>query len=94
MVAVGPTMVVIALMFIVKPVGGHKQIRSSDGFSFSVIYCICLILASYLMGVILIVILLIPIVIPITLSFHGEPRTSAEEALLPDQDKQGPNSQI
>ncbi|KAL0381830.1 UNVERIFIED_CONTAM: hypothetical protein Sangu_0247300 [Sesamum angustifolium] len=31
MVAVGPTMVVIALMFIVRPVGGHKQIRPSDG---------------------------------------------------------------
>ncbi|KAH6758599.1 Major facilitator superfamily protein [Perilla frutescens var. frutescens] len=33
MVAVGPTMVVIALMFMARPVGGHKQIRSSDGFS-------------------------------------------------------------
>lgn len=54
MVAVGPPMVVIALMFIVKPVGGHKQIRSSDGFSFSVIYCVRLILASYLMGVMLV----------------------------------------
>lgn len=110
MVAVGPPMVVIALMFIVKPVGGHKQIRSSDGFSFSVIYCVCLILASYLMGVmlvedildpsytviviftvILLIILLIPIAIPITLSLYGEPRTSLEEALLPDPDKQGPS---
>ncbi|KAL3644053.1 hypothetical protein CASFOL_011985 [Castilleja foliolosa] len=54
MVAVGPTMVVIALMFIVRPVGGHKQIRSSDGFSFSVIYGICVVLASYLMGVMLV----------------------------------------
>lgn len=110
MVAVGPTMVVIALMFIVKPVGGHKQIRSSDGFSFSVIYCVCLVLASYLMGVMLVedildpsytviviftvilfFILLIPIAIPITLSLCGEPRTSLEEALLPDPDKQGPS---
>ncbi|KAL6497611.1 hypothetical protein OROHE_027240 [Orobanche hederae] len=54
MVAVGPTMVVIALMFVVRPVGGHKQIRRSDGFSFSIIYCICLVLASYLMGVMLV----------------------------------------
>ncbi|KAI3463115.1 hypothetical protein Pfo_019778 [Paulownia fortunei] len=110
MVAVGPTMVVIALMFIVRPVGGHKQIRPSDGFSFSIIYSICLILASYLMGVMLVedlvdlshsvitiftvilfVILLIPIVIPITLSFPGEPRTSVEEALLPEPQKQGPS---
>ncbi|KAG6410158.1 hypothetical protein SASPL_128208 [Salvia splendens] len=54
MVAVGPTIVVIALMFIVRPVGGHKQIRRSDGFSFSVIYCVCLVLACYLMGVMLV----------------------------------------
>ncbi|KAL3636697.1 hypothetical protein CASFOL_018996 [Castilleja foliolosa] len=54
MVAVGPTMVVIALMFIVRPVGGHKQIRSSDGFSFSIIYAICVVLASYLLGVMIV----------------------------------------
>ncbi|CAA0823490.1 Major facilitator superfamily protein [Striga hermonthica] len=54
MVAVGPTMVVIALMFIVRPVGGHKQIRPSDGLSFSLIYGVCLVLASYLMGVMLV----------------------------------------
>ncbi|KAK4367361.1 hypothetical protein RND71_011153 [Anisodus tanguticus] len=54
MIAVGPTMVAIALMFIVRPVGGHRQIRPSDGFSFSLIYSICLILASYLMGVMLV----------------------------------------
>ncbi|KZV49313.1 hypothetical protein F511_39094 [Dorcoceras hygrometricum] len=54
MVAVGPTMVVVGLMFVVRPVGGHKQMRSSDGFSFSVIYSICLILAAYLMGIMLV----------------------------------------
>lgn len=54
MVAVGPTMVVIALMFIIRPVGGHRQMRTSDGFSFSVIYGVCLVLASYLMGVMLV----------------------------------------
>ncbi|KAL3829474.1 hypothetical protein ACJIZ3_018276 [Penstemon smallii] len=54
MVAVGPTMVAIAFMFIVRPVKGHKQIRSSDGFSFSIIYSICLLLAAYLMGVMLV----------------------------------------
>ncbi|KAL7145913.1 hypothetical protein ABFS83_06G006100 [Erythranthe nasuta] len=54
MVAVGPTMVAIALMFIIRPVGGHKQIRSSDGFSFSIVYSVCLILAAYLMGVMLV----------------------------------------
>lgn len=54
MVAVGPTMVVIALMFIVRPVGGHRQLRLSDGSSFSLIYCVCLILAAYLMGVMLV----------------------------------------
>ncbi|CAA0824627.1 Major facilitator superfamily protein [Striga hermonthica] len=54
MVAVGPTMVAVSLMFIVRPVGGHRQIRSSDGFSFSIIYSICLLLAAYLMGVMLV----------------------------------------
>ncbi|KAL8538445.1 hypothetical protein ACS0TY_000445 [Phlomoides rotata] len=54
MVAVGPTMVAIALMFVVRPVGGHRQLRSSDGFSFSIIYGVCVILASYLMGVMLV----------------------------------------
>ncbi|KAH0651538.1 hypothetical protein KY284_031450 [Solanum tuberosum] len=54
MIAVGPAMVAIALMFIIRPVGGHRQVRPSDGFSFSLIYSICLILASYLMGVMLV----------------------------------------
>ncbi|KAJ1269328.1 hypothetical protein BS78_07G203400 [Paspalum vaginatum] len=51
MVAVGPTMVVIALMFIVRPVGGHRQVRPSDGTSFTFVYSVCLLLAAYLMGV-------------------------------------------
>ncbi|GFZ19143.1 major facilitator superfamily protein [Actinidia rufa] len=51
MVAVGPAMVGISLMFIVRPVGGHKQIKSSDGMSFSFIYSVCLVLAAYLMAV-------------------------------------------
>ncbi|KAI3666035.1 hypothetical protein L6452_44673 [Arctium lappa] len=54
MVAVGPSMVVIALMFIVRPVGGHRQLRLSDASSFSLIYCVCLVLAAYLMGVMLV----------------------------------------
>lgn len=53
MVAVGPFMVIITLMFIVRPVGGHKQIRPSDGRSFMFIYSVCLLLAAYLMGVML-----------------------------------------
>ncbi|KAL6900931.1 hypothetical protein ACP4OV_005607 [Aristida adscensionis] len=53
MVAVGPTMVVIALMFIIRPVGGHRQVRPSDGTSFTFVYSICLLLAAYLMGVML-----------------------------------------
>ncbi|KAK6924671.1 Nodulin-like [Dillenia turbinata] len=53
MIAVGPTLVVIALMFIVRPVGGHRQIRPSDGSSFLFIYSICIVLAAYLLGIIL-----------------------------------------
>lgn len=54
MVAVGPAMVVIPLMFIVRPVGGHRQVRPTDGLSFTFIYSTCLLLASYLMGVMLV----------------------------------------
>uniref|UniRef100_A0A0A9GMF8 Uncharacterized protein n=1 Tax=Arundo donax TaxID=35708 RepID=A0A0A9GMF8_ARUDO len=53
MVAVGPTMVVIALMFIIRPVGGHRQVRPSDGTSFIFVYSVCLLLAAYLMGIML-----------------------------------------
>uniref|UniRef100_A0A1D1ZDY7 Inner membrane protein yhjX n=1 Tax=Anthurium amnicola TaxID=1678845 RepID=A0A1D1ZDY7_9ARAE len=53
MVAVGPSMVAIALMFIVRPVGGHRQVRSSDSYSFTFTYSVCLVLAAYLMGVML-----------------------------------------
>ncbi|KAE8723138.1 hypothetical protein F3Y22_tig00013040pilonHSYRG00171 [Hibiscus syriacus] len=53
MVVVGPAMVVVALIFIVRPVGGHRQVRPSDGLSFSFIYRACLLLAAYLMGVML-----------------------------------------
>lgn len=54
MVAVGPSMVVIALMFLVRPVGGHRQVRPSDNSSFTLIYSVCLVLAAYLMGVMLV----------------------------------------
>ncbi|MED6194399.1 hypothetical protein PIB30_028152 [Stylosanthes scabra] len=51
MVAVGPTLVGVGLMFIVRPVGGHKQVRPTDGKSFTFVYGVCLLLAAYLMGV-------------------------------------------
>ncbi|XP_010927760.2 protein NUCLEAR FUSION DEFECTIVE 4 [Elaeis guineensis] len=53
MVAVGPSMVVIALMFIIRPVGGHRQMRPSDNSSFVFVYSVCLLLAAYLLGVML-----------------------------------------
>ncbi|KAF5748692.1 hypothetical protein HS088_TW04G00650 [Tripterygium wilfordii] len=54
MVAVGPAMVVVALMFFIRPVGGHRQVRPSDGSSFTIVYSVCLLLAAYLMGVMLV----------------------------------------
>ncbi|XP_043726370.1 protein NUCLEAR FUSION DEFECTIVE 4-like [Telopea speciosissima] len=54
MVAVGPIIVVITLMLIVRPVGGHRQVRPSDGLSFTFIYSVCLLLAAYLMVVMLV----------------------------------------
>lgn len=82
MVAVGPSMVVIALMFIIRPVGGHRQVRQSDSSSFLFTYSVCLVLAAYMLGVlvvedfvsldqtlvtILVVILIILILLPITI---------------------------
>lgn len=54
MIAVGPAMVVIAFMFIVRPVGGHRQVRQTDAMSFTFIYSVCLLLAAYLMAVMLV----------------------------------------
>ncbi|KAL9684481.1 hypothetical protein QQ045_021921 [Rhodiola kirilowii] len=53
MVAVGPSMIIIALMFFIRPVAGHRQVRPSDGTSFTFIYSVCLILAVYLMALLL-----------------------------------------
>ncbi|KAL1829144.1 hypothetical protein ACET3Z_007556 [Daucus carota] len=52
-VAVGPSMVITALMFILKPVGGQRQVRPSDNASFAFVYSVCLVLAAYLLGVLL-----------------------------------------
>ncbi|PNT60921.1 hypothetical protein BRADI_5g08190v3 [Brachypodium distachyon] len=54
MVAVGPSLVALGLMFVIRPVGGHRQVRPSDKNSFMFIYSICLLLASYLVGVMLV----------------------------------------
>lgn len=54
MIAVGPAMVVIALMFIVRPVGGHKQVRPGDNSGFMFTYSVCLVLAAYVLGVLIV----------------------------------------
>ncbi|GLT81668.1 hypothetical protein SLE2022_001050 [Rubroshorea leprosula] len=54
MIAVGPAIIVIALMYLIRPVGGHRQVRPSDDASFTFIYSVCLLLAAYLMGVMLV----------------------------------------
>lgn len=53
MVTAVPTIVGLAMMFLVRPVGGHRQIRPTDNASFTFVYVICLVLAAYLMGVML-----------------------------------------
>ncbi|KAL5791507.1 hypothetical protein ACOSP7_000101 [Xanthoceras sorbifolium] len=53
LVAVGPSIVAISLMFIVRPVRGHKQVLSSDSSSFLFTYTVCLILAGYMLGILL-----------------------------------------
>uniref|UniRef100_A0A0A9CZA1 Nodulin-like domain-containing protein n=1 Tax=Arundo donax TaxID=35708 RepID=A0A0A9CZA1_ARUDO len=54
MIAVGPSLVAIGVMFVIRPVGGHWQERPSDRNSFIFIYAICLLLTSYLVGVMLV----------------------------------------
>ncbi|KAL4559799.1 hypothetical protein LXL04_031947 [Taraxacum kok-saghyz] len=53
LVAVGPTIVILSVMFTVRPVGGHLQARQSDNTSFSFLNGVCLILAAYLLGVLI-----------------------------------------
>ncbi|GMJ04354.1 hypothetical protein like AT5G14120 [Hibiscus trionum] len=98
MLALGPSMVAVAFMFIIRPVEDHKQARPSDGFSFALIYSVCLLLAAYLMGIILLedlgtvshnlvtvftVILFVIIFIPVLLCFREEPSGPDQEVLLP-----------
>lgn len=52
-VAVGPTIVITSVMFIIRPVGGHRQARQSDSTSFYFLYGVCVILAAYLLGVLI-----------------------------------------
>ncbi|TKY73653.1 NUCLEAR FUSION DEFECTIVE 4 [Spatholobus suberectus] len=52
-IAVGPAMVSCTLMFIIRPVESYGQSRASDGSGFMFVYSICLLLAAYLMGVLL-----------------------------------------
>lgn len=52
LLAIGPPLIELALMFVVRPIsGGHKQIRSSDEMNFYFVYAWCLLLAGYLLGV-------------------------------------------
>ncbi|XP_074279145.1 protein NUCLEAR FUSION DEFECTIVE 4-like [Silene latifolia] len=53
MIALAPPATVLSLMFFIRSVDGSHQIRSSDGLSFSFVYGICILLAAYLMGVLL-----------------------------------------
>lgn len=111
MVAVGPFMVIISLMFIIRPVGGHRQIRPSDSSSFTFVYSVCLVLAAYLMGVMLLedlidlshtvivgftvglfILLLLPIYIPASMIMTEDPRSSVDEALLSETQKQEPGN--
>ncbi|XP_057532508.1 protein NUCLEAR FUSION DEFECTIVE 4-like [Amaranthus tricolor] len=49
-IAVCPSIVVLTLMFAIRFVDENRQKRPSDKLSFSFVYGICLILAAYLMG--------------------------------------------
>ncbi|KAK3183145.1 hypothetical protein Dsin_030431 [Dipteronia sinensis] len=104
MLAVGPPMVEIALMFIVRPIsGGHKQVRPSDNTSFYLIYAFCISLAAYLLAVavlddtvdvnqtvntLIAVILILTAIIPVVLVFCSTSKYPIEESLLDKPNKQ------
>lgn len=54
MVAVGPFMIAVATMFILRPVEGCQESSPSDNTNFNFVYGICLLLAAYLLGVMLV----------------------------------------
>uniref|UniRef100_A0A0D6R1A6 Uncharacterized protein n=1 Tax=Araucaria cunninghamii TaxID=56994 RepID=A0A0D6R1A6_ARACU len=54
LVAVGPAMVAIALMFILRPVGVRKEADPSESMNFNFVSGGCLLLAAYLLGVMLV----------------------------------------
>lgn len=104
MVAVGPSIVITAVMFLVRPVGGHQQVRPSDHSSFLFTYSICIILAAYLLAVLLLqdlsslnenvvtlltIFLLILIVLPVIIPiFLVFFSGPKEESLLAEPEKQ------
>ncbi|KAK9039619.1 hypothetical protein V6N11_014815 [Hibiscus sabdariffa] len=96
--SVGPTMVVFALMFIIRPVERDRQVLPSDGLRFAVIYSVCFLIAPYLMAITLLeglvtvshnlvtvftVVLFLLLFIPIVVTFREEPSGPAREVLLP-----------
>ncbi|KAK8710303.1 hypothetical protein V6N13_145635 [Hibiscus sabdariffa] len=97
-VGFGPTMVVFALMFIIRPVERDRQVLPSDGLRFAVIYSVCFLIAPYLMAITLLeglvtvshnlvtvftVVLFLLLFIPIVVTFREEPSGPAREVLLP-----------
>ncbi|KAK8687169.1 hypothetical protein V6N13_086001 [Hibiscus sabdariffa] len=102
MLAVGPTIVVFALMFIIRPVEGHKQMLPSDDSRFAFIYSVCFLIAPYLMAITLLeglvtvshnlvtaftVVLFLLLFIPIVVTFRKEPSDPAREVLLPKSEQ-------
>lgn len=106
MVAVWPTIVILSLMFIVRPVGGHRQVRSSDDSSFVFTYGVCVVLAAYLLVILLLddlvdlsqtiitiftVVLLIIILLPVTIPIR---LSFFLEPRLPTEENLLPDPQI
>lgn len=55
----------------VRPVGGHRQVRESDDTSFVFLYSVCLILAAYLLGILILQDLIVLNQITVTLLTVG-----------------------
>lgn len=103
-VAVGPTIVISSLMFIIRPVEGPKQSQQSDNTCFFYLYGVCIFLATYLLGVLILhdinqitvtwlsigilILVILPVTIPLFLVFFSGSQCLYEENIRDENQKQ------
>lgn len=96
-IAVGPALVALSLMFIIRPLSHHHHATSSSSSGFFFVYTVCLLLGVLLLenvvhvdqtiirflGLILVVLILLPVLVPIAIVFFFD---SGNKTLNDDED--------